>query len=86
MNAEPTIPNGDGTHDEGKKEVTEVIEVKGESEDVEMKDAVTEGASEVIYINNLNEKIKLDGKLARQSFFKKTACSRVVAERIMHHE
>ena len=30
-------------------------------EDVVMGDALPEGASEVIYINNLNEKIKLDG-------------------------
>lgn len=29
--------------------------------DVEMGDSLPEGASEVIYINNLNEKIKLDG-------------------------
>jgi RNA recognition motif-containing protein len=33
------------------------------STDVEMKDDLPEGASQVLYINNLNEKIKIDGKL-----------------------
>jgi hypothetical protein len=61
MDSEPstsTLPNGNHAEEEKKDDVA----VKGESEDVEMKDVLEEGASEVIYINNLNEKIKLDGK------------------------
>jgi hypothetical protein len=61
MDSEPstsTLPNGNHVEEEKKDDVA----VKGESEDVEMKDVLEEGASEVIYINNLNEKIKLDGK------------------------
>lgn len=53
---------------------TEEEEVKEEGEggeggeDVEMVDTLPEDASEVIYVNNLNEKIKIDGELSIPCF------------------
>lgn len=37
------------------------VENEAAGEDTDMSEQLPEGASEVLYINNLNEKIKLDG-------------------------
>lgn len=65
---EPTTGNPVETMDEDEAPVVvaqeDEVEVKPEetkTEDVDMADALPEGASEVLYINNLNEKIKLEG-------------------------
>lgn len=74
-----TITNGSNLEELEVIEGAEVVEaVEGEEEkvegeedvkeDVEMVEELPEGASEVIYINNLNEKIKIDGKFRSNSF------------------
>lgn len=71
--AAPTS-NGNGSDPQHNvdEEKAAVLATAGEGEDVEMKDALPDDASQVIYINNLNEKIKIEGNVVAShliSFF-----------------
>lgn len=46
----------------GPSEPSKLAVAANGANDVEMKDDLPAGASQVLYINNLNEKIKIDGE------------------------